>query len=121
MNTDVHIHHHYHNDSDGTAEKLELILVRLEKLMATVTQIEQLITDMNTETNAIAGRLDADDAALQALKAQIAAGTPATQADLDAISASLTTTSARLKAIGVDPTNPIPDPAQAAVPPSTGA
>ena len=84
--------------------------------METVTTIEQLVKDIDVETNAIAGLLDADDKAIQDLKAQIAAGTPATQADLDAISASLTTTSARLKAIGADKTNPIPDPAQAASP-----
>ena len=113
MRLDLYIHH---LDSPGATEKLDQILARLETLMSAATDIEKLISDVNDETNAIAARIDAEDKSIQDLKAQIAAGSPATQADLDAISANLTATSARLKALGVDPTNPVPDPQQAATP-----
>ncbi len=71
--------------------------------MADVTSVKQLITDMDNETNDIATKVDA----LNAKVAELSAGT-VTQADLDGISDQLTPLSARLKAIGSNPSDPIP-------------
>ena len=76
--------------------------------MSTVLSVKQLVSDLDVETNAVAAKVDAQTAAIQALKDQIAAGGVVSQADLDAIEAGLTPISARLKALGADPTTPIP-------------
>jgi hypothetical protein len=76
--------------------------------MAKLTDVQQLIADLDTETNTVAAKVDAQAAAIADLKAQIAAGSPVTQADLDAIAAGLTPISDRLKALGSDPAAPIP-------------
>jgi hypothetical protein len=81
------------------------------RLMTGVTEIKQLVTDINDETNAVATKVDAQGQAIADLKAQLAAGTPVSQADLDAIASGLGSVSDRLKAIGANPDEPIPPPA----------
>jgi hypothetical protein len=95
--------------------KLDRIITLLQALsakettvMATVTSIKQLVVEMNDETNAIATKVDAQDAKIKALKDQIAAGGTVSQADLDDISAGLAPISDRLKALGANQLDPIP-------------
>jgi len=94
--------------SESATQKLDLILAQGETLMADVKTVLQIITDLDTETNDVAAKVDAIVAQNDALKLQIANGSPATQADIDAISDGLTPISARLKALGANPTDPIP-------------
>jgi len=98
--------------------KLDQILALLgaihtqeSQIMATVTSIKQLVIDLDTETNDVAAKVDAQTAEIQRLSAIIAAGGAVTQEDLDAISAGLTPISERLKALGASQTDPIPEPA----------
>lgn len=76
--------------------------------MKTVTDVQQLVKDLDAETNTIASKLDANTATIADLKAQIAAGSPVTQAQLDDLAAGLSTESDRLKTLGADPAQPIP-------------
>lgn len=76
--------------------------------MYSEAQIEQLIGDLNTVTNKIAGKVAAEEASIQSLKDQIAAGTPVSQSQLDLIGSGLTAVVGQLTAIGADPTNPLP-------------
>jgi enamine deaminase RidA (YjgF/YER057c/UK114 family) len=109
---DLHVHSEI---APGADAKLDSILAQLsalaaqeKKLMADVTSIKKLVTDLNDETNSVAAKIDAQLAAIQALKDQIAAGTAVSQADLDEIGAGLQATSDRLKVLGSDPADPIP-------------
>lgn len=117
MDITVHVHHYFHHEpSDRVTEKKldQLIhavadLATQERHMATdISSIKQLVTDINNETNDVAAKVDAQQASIDDLKAQLAAGTPVTQKDLDDLSASLTPISDRLKAIGSNPAQPIP-------------
>jgi septal ring factor EnvC (AmiA/AmiB activator) len=103
--TDLHIYVH---GDDEVSQKLDQLLTQGRQLMADVTSIKKLVTDIDTETNAVAAKVDAQAAAIQALKDQLAAGGTVTAADLQAIEDGLTPISTRLKALGSDPTNPIP-------------
>lgn len=76
--------------------------------MADVQSVKQLVSDLNDETNTVAAKIDAQAAAIQALKDQIAQGSPVTQQDLDEIASGLAPISDRLKALGADPAQPIP-------------
>lgn len=76
--------------------------------MTGVTDIKQLIKDLDTETNAVAAKQDAEIAKIAELQAQITAGNPATAQDLQDIVDGLTPISTRLKALGADPAVPIP-------------
>lgn len=120
---DVHLYIHFHNEDPGsvTGRVLDDILTRVialqgqeKHLMTTVDNVKQLVADLNTETNNVAAKLDAQKAALEALKQKVDSGSPVTQADLDAIADGLTPISDRLKALGADDTNPIPPPAPTA-------
>lgn len=112
----IDLHVHFHNElPDGASGKLDEILAHIgairaqeKHLMSDVTSIKQLVTDLDAETNAVAAKVDAQASAIADLKAQLAAGTPVTQADLDAIQAGLQPISDRLKALGSDADAPIP-------------
>ncbi len=107
----IHITVHPDPPDDRLDQILTLLkaLTTQEKtLMATVLTVKQLVTDLDAETNDVAAKIDAQAAAIQALKDQIAAGGAVTQADLDAISDGLTPISDRLKALGSNPVDPIP-------------
>lgn len=111
---DIHLHIHA-EPSDRVIERLDQLLHTVSALAAQehhmaadVQGIKQLVTDINDETNTVAAKVDAQAKAIQDLKDQIAQGTPVTQEDLDAIANGLTPISDRLKAIGADPSNPVP-------------
>ena len=113
--TGKHIDVHVHLDgglgalSGGATEQaLIKILARLEDVMATVTSVKQLVTDLDAETNAVAAKVDAQAAAIADLKAKLAAGSAVSQADLEGIANALTPISDRLKALGANPEAPIP-------------
>jgi ABC-type transporter Mla subunit MlaD len=113
MSFDININLRLIDAPGAIGASLDQIFAQLEALMATVNSVKQLVSDLNDETNAVAAKVDAQTAAIADLKAKIAAGSPATQEDLDAIAAGLVPISERLKALGADPTEPIP-PAPAA-------
>jgi ABC-type transporter Mla subunit MlaD len=113
MSFDININLRLIDAPGAIGASLDQIFAQLEALMATVNSVKQLVSDLNDETNAVAAKVDAQAAAIADLKAKIAAGSPATQEDLDAIAAGLAPISERLKALGADPTEPIP-PAPAA-------
>jgi hypothetical protein len=73
----------------------------IQRNAAMATQLEDLISAIDAETNAVAAEVDA-------LHAQLAAaqGATVTQADLDRLAAIRD----RLKTIGSDPANPVPAP-----------
>lgn len=103
--------------------KLDEIIARLRAIqgqemgiMTTVKDTQQFIVDLNDETNALSVKLDGNTATINALKAQVAAGVPVSQEQLDAINAGLAPISARLKALGSDPTDPIPAPVPTPIP-----
>lgn len=111
----MEIHIYVHDGPSDVADRLDQILARLRALgaqehtiMADVKDVKQLVADLNDETNSVAAKVDAQAAAIKALKDQIAQGSPVTQADLDEIATALTPISERLKAIGADQANPIP-------------
>jgi ABC-type transporter Mla subunit MlaD len=68
----------------------------------TMSQLDDLITAIDNETNAVA-------AEVAALRAQLAAAPTVTQATLDKLSS----ISTRLQGIAADPANPVPAPAPA--------
>lgn len=94
--------------------------------MADLTLTREALATLNTTTNELAAAVDSvivadqaeDDAfraEIQALKDQIAAGDPVTQADLDeltagmgATTATLTAVKSALQAMGSSPAEPIP-------------
>jgi septal ring factor EnvC (AmiA/AmiB activator) len=127
---DIHLYVHQHEDT-RVHEQLDRLIHAVDALAAQerhmandIQSIKQLVTEINDETNTVAARIDAQSAAIQALKDQIAAGTPVSQADLDAIAEGLAPISERLKALGQDSANPIPPvitiPENPPVPPSGG-
>lgn len=93
---------------DRIFEALSFINRKQDYLMSTVNEVKTLVTAIDTETTAVATKVDAQIQQIAELKAQIAAGSPVTQEDLDAIAAGLQPISDRLTAIGADPANPIP-------------
>lgn len=93
---------------EAVRHQLVVISHVLGALMAKEQDLEQLITDLNDETNVIAAKLDGQSAQIADLKAQIAAGTPVSQAQLDALQTGFAGVSDRLKTLGADPAQPIP-------------
>ena len=101
-------------DTRAIRDSLSRIEELQEKLMTDIAAVKQLVKDLATETDNLAARLAAkqaaQDAAIQALKDQIAAGQTVTPADLDGLGLDLTAEVARLQSLGTDPANPIPAP-----------
>jgi len=95
---------------DAILAHLRAISLQENTIMATVTSIKQLVTDLDAETNDVAAKVDAQTAEIQRLSDLLASGGAVTQADLDAIGAGLEPISARLKALGASQTDPIPEP-----------
>jgi len=71
-------------------------------------ELAQLTQDFDTETTAVASRLDAQAAAIQELKTKAEQGDGVTPDDLQAVLDGLSPISERLKALGADPAEPIP-------------
>lgn len=133
MTFTIHVHHHI--EAGSADRKLDQILAqqaeilrRLEHLMVDSTKVQVELDRLNTVTNEMATTIDdvvaadqAEDdafrAEIQALKEQIANGDAVTQAQLDALAGDLTgrndrleQLSAALKAIGTNPSAPLPEP-----------
>lgn len=93
-------------------QRLELSLTKLhekvDRMGGQIADVNVLLDKLNTATNEVAADLDAQRAQIEALKAQIAAGSPVTQEQLDAVIGRLTPAVSRLEALGADPQNPIP-------------
>ena len=89
----------------GLAFKLQEIQ---EIMLMEYTDITALLTDIDEATNAVAAKIDEEIATIAELQAQIAAGTPITHEQLDALGAALTAEKDRLTALAADPANPIP-------------
>ena len=79
-----------------------------EQLTMQYTDLLALIVDINLATNVVAGKLDGMTVTIADLQAQIAAGTPVSQGQLDDLAALLAAEKATLIALGADPSNPIP-------------
>lgn len=103
---------HDHEDFRGVNRKLDQILTQNRKLQMTLDSVKQTVAALDKATTDLATRIqtkqDAQDAAIQALKDQIAAGGSVTAADLDKLDLDLTAELGRLTAIGADPAAPIP-------------
>jgi hypothetical protein len=93
---------------DGVVAQIHALTLQGKTIMSTVTSVKQLVTDLDTETNDVAAKVDAQTAEIKRLSDVIAAGGTITQADLDAISDGLTPISERLKVLGASQTDPIP-------------
>lgn len=101
----------------ASVDEIVAILTRLgltatqgRQLMATIDTVEGLITELKANTDLVATKLDLQTAEIAKLKTQVSAGTPVSQEQLDALSANLQPITDHLKAMGADPTNPIPLP-----------
>jgi hypothetical protein len=89
---------------------LEHLRGKVRTLMTDVASVKQLVSDINDETNAVAVKVDAQQAQIKALQDVIAGGGTVTAQDLQDIADGLTPISARLKAIAADPNQVIPPP-----------
>lgn len=109
---DIYVHT---ESAERVTHLLEHIITQLNCLtsqeshiMADVTSIKKLVSDMNDETNAIATKQDAEIAEIKRLTDLVASGGTVTEADLQSIQDGLQPLSDRLKSLGADPTHPIP-------------
>jgi ABC-type transporter Mla subunit MlaD len=78
------------------------------KAMAVLDAVKQLCVDIDAATNDVAKEVAEQAATIEDLKQQIAKGGTITEADLQPVADALNATSARLKQIAADPTNPVP-------------
>ncbi len=76
---------------------------RMEELMSQFTEVQELVTAMNTATNAIAARIDK-------LIARIG-DVGMTAEEATTVKTELSELSGHLQALGADPENPVPTPA----------
>jgi len=103
-------------DLSNRVDETESRIVRLEKQEKQMAkdagalkgELAQLTQDFDTETTAVASRLDAQAAAIQELKTKAEQGDGVTPDDLQAVLDGLSPISERLKALGADPAEPIP-------------
>lgn len=94
----------------GRSRRIETKLDRLIALQEkTMGQLEDLVTAIDAETNAVAARIDH-------LGSELASALAAGQAPKAETLAALSTISDRLKSLGADPANPVPPPAPAPAP-----
>lgn len=75
--------HSYGRDDIGSHKSLQL----LYRLLRKVNHIMATLKELNDTLDAVAAGVDGLEAQIAALKAQVAAGSPITQADLDALAA----------------------------------
>lgn len=95
---------------DAILSTLGVIETQGQQIMADILTVKQLVIDLDGETNDLAAKVDAQNAAIAALQAQVAAGGTVSAADLQVVQDGLTSVSTRLKSIGASPTQPIPPP-----------
>lgn len=96
MKLDIHVH--IHNHSDNTVIELKEIK---ESIMSLKESFEALRVEMNDATNALAAKIDFLTSQSQR--------TDLTEAEEQAVLDGFRAVSNQLKALGADPTNPIPD------------
>jgi hypothetical protein len=114
----VRIDLYVHLPADGaTSAKLDTLLalarasaIRERYMTKELDAVKQLVTEIDTETNAVAAKVDAQAAKIAELKAVIEAGGTVSATDLQAVADALTPISVRLKTLGADPAVPIPPP-----------
>lgn len=102
----IRIDHYVHNAAadprvDDILTRLKALQAQGVSIMSKATDIQQLVTDINTATNEVASDLER-------LRNQIAGGLSASEAD--AVVAELDTLKNRLTVLGQDPENPVPEP-----------
>jgi hypothetical protein len=87
-------------------------LNRLERIMSALTDV---LADLDTATNEVAAKIDAQTASIADLAAQLAAAQAGSQeaadlrAQIDSAVAAIGAESARLHGLAADPENPVPD------------
>lgn len=104
MSIQIDVHHHIH--SAVADAKLDEIITRLKaiqaqgvSIMSKATDIQQLVTEIDTATNEVASDL-------QRLRDQIAGGL--TAAEAEGVVTQLDALKNRLTVLGQDPENPVP-------------
>lgn len=94
------------------SQRVEALLLTLhekvDRLMATVEEVNALVGEINDATNEVAEKVEAQVAEIARLKDVIANGDGVTPADLDNLIAGLEPIGARLRTIASDPGNPVP-------------
>lgn len=89
----------------------------LRKLGKHMSALEDVLADLDTATNEVATKIDAQTAQIADLAAQLAAALPGSaqaaelQAQIDAAVTAIGSESARLHGLAADPANPVPEPA----------
>lgn len=108
-------HHHGRGDREslrGVNRKLDKIITQNKGLSVTVEGLKNSVKALDAETTSLATRIEAhqtaQDAAIQALKDQLAAGGTITEADLDGVGVDLSAEVDRLKGLAKDPEAPVP-------------
>lgn len=96
-----------HTQLAALAGAIATLTTQEKRVMSTIIEVKKFVADLKDETDAIATKLDAQAATIADLKAKIAAGSAVTQQDLDELGAGLAPISAKLKAMGTDPTDPM--------------
>lgn len=81
---------------------------KVDAIMVTEKNVETLLDEINVATNNVAAKIDREQKEIAALKAGIEAGTPVSQAQLDAIGTRLGTLKTTLEGIAADPAVPVP-------------
>jgi uncharacterized phage infection (PIP) family protein YhgE len=115
-------------------KKIDELTALIKKgFLITMSQLEDVVSAINTATNAIADGLTAEGSAIltvasevSSLRSQLTAAPTVTQATLDALAAiqsklassatTIQSQSTQLQAIAADPANPVPTPAPATPP-----
>lgn len=98
-------------DSDAVQRldsKLDTLHETIERIMAKIKDVETLLDQVNVATNQLASRVLNEQNEIAQLRAQIAAGTPVTEAQLDSVVSRLGVLKTQLEGIGADSENPIP-------------
>ncbi len=98
MNSEQHFHFHC-PDVERLDRKLDLILTKLETLMALADDLKAGIAQLDAETNAVA-------ALITSLAGKIK--NSMTDQEVADVKAALTAEAARLTTLAVDPTQPVP-------------
>lgn len=119
----VHVHLHDQPTTDNTAvlaaiaDLKEQLMVTAAGLQATLAAIDAATTQLGVVVGVVVTNEATQIALIADLKAQLAAGSPVTQAQLDAMGviadqskAHLEAVSAQLTGIAADPNNPVPEP-----------
>lgn len=98
---------------------------KLDKIGRFMSALDDVLADLDTATNEVSAKLDAQTAKIADLAAQLAAALPgseeaaALQAQIDAAVTAIGAESARLHGLAADPADPVPAPVEE--PPADGS